>query len=205
MMRQILGLILLLSLVSPLVAGKYNPVLDIGDAAPTWKQLPGVDGKKHSLADFKDKKAVVLVFTCNSCPYAVDCEERLISLTKKYAAKGVAVIAVNVNKIDEDNMEMMTKRAKEQKFNFPYMFDESQKIGKDYGAGYTPEFFVLNKDRKIAYMGALDDSPNGKNIKKKYVEDALDAILAGGKPAVDETNAIGCRVRYERKRRRRKK
>ncbi len=183
-------------------AGKYNPVLDVGDAAPPWKGLPGVDGKSHSLADLKDAAAVVLVFTCNSCPYAVDYEQRTMALTKEFADRRVAVVAVNVNKIPADNLAAMKERASAQQFNFPYLFDASQQIAKDYGATYTPEYFVLDGQRKIAYMGALDDSPDEAKVSRRHVAAALEAVLAGQQPKLAETVAIGCRIRIERSRRR---
>ncbi len=183
-------------------AGKYNSKLNIDDEAPAWSELPGVDDAKHSLDDWKDKQAVVVVFTCNSCPYAVDIEDRLISLHKKYVDKSVALVAINVNKVDEDALPAMKKKAAAKGFPFVYLYDESQAIAREFGAIYTPEFFVLNQDRKVVYMGAMDDSPDGKRVGKRYVEDAIDATLSGGTPVVAETPAIGCRVRYERTRRR---
>ena len=187
------------------VAGEFNTVLSIGDSSPSWEDLPGTDGSLHSLSDLKDQAAIVVVFTCNSCPYAVDVEDRLIALQKKYGSKGVKVIAINVNKVDEDLLPAMKEKAKEKGFNFTYLFDETQQIGKDFGAKYTPEFFVVDTASKIAYMGSLDDSPDGRNVTKRYVEKALDAVLAGEQPTITETVPIGCRVRYERVRRKPKK
>jgi peroxiredoxin len=183
-------------------AGEYNPVLSIGDTAPAWKNLPGVDGKKHSLADLKDKQAIVLVFTCNSCPYAVDYEARIMAFAKKHAGpkSQVALVAINVNKVEEDLLPAMKKRAKAKGFNFPYLYDETQQIGKAYGAGYTPEFFVLDAQRKIVYMGAMDDATDPTKVKVDYVTTAVTAALAGKKPKTTETVPIGCRVRYERRR-----
>lgn len=181
-------------------AGEYNSVLNIGDAAPAWKDLPGVDGKKHSLADLKDKKAVVVVFTCNSCPFAVAYEDRILAIVKKYADR-VAVVAINVNRVPEDSLEKMKERSSEKKFTFPYLFDESQKIAKDYGATFTPEFFVLGQDRKIVFMGGMDDNSDESLVKAKYLEAALDATLEGQKPKVAEAAAPGCRIRYARERR----
>lgn len=194
----------LLSAVAP--AGEYNPVLDIGDQAPSWKDLPGVDGRTHSLSDLKDKEVVVVVFTCNSCPYAVDYEDRLIAFARKQARpeSPVAVVAINVNKIEADRLPKMKERAEKKGFPFPYLFDETQVIAQKYGANYTPEFFVLNKGRRIVYMGAMDDSSNAEKVKTRYLEPAVSAALSGVKPEVAETVAIGCRVRYERKRRERK-
>lgn len=188
------------------VSGEYNPVLSIGDKAPEWKDLPDVDGKKLSLSDLKKKDVVVLAFICNSCPYAVDYENRLIAFAKKHSGKDskVAIVAVNVNKVDEDLPPKMKEKAEAKGFKFPYLFDETQQIAKDYGAGFTPEFFVLNKDRKVVYMGAMDDSPNPDKVKRRYVEDAVAAALAGKLPEVRETVPIGCRIRIERTRRRKK-
>ena len=188
-----------------LTAGEFNPVREIGDAAPAWNKLPGTDGKTHSLADLKKKDVVVVVFTCNSCPYAVDYEDRLIAFHKKFASRNVAVVAINVNKVPEDALPAMKKKAKQKAFPFAYLFDSSQKIGKDYGAFFTPEFFVLNKQRKIAYMGSMDNNPDVKKASKLYLNDAVDATLAGKKVTTDETIAFGCKVRFERKRRKRKK
>jgi peroxiredoxin len=187
----------------PLEAGQYNQVLDIGDKAPAWTDLPGVDDHRHSLADLQDRRAVVVVFTCNSCPYAVDVEDRLKSLAEDYRSRDVAVVAINVNKVPEDRLPAMKRRAEEKAFTFTYLFDESQQIAKDYGAKYTPQFFVLDEDRRVVYMGSLDDSPGGDDVSKRYVADALKAILAGNRPEVTETVPIGCRIRIERDRRRR--
>lgn len=188
-------------------AGEYNPVLDYGSEAPAWKKLPGIDGKTHSLADLKEKDFVVMFFTCNSCDYAREYEDRVIALGKKYAGKesDTAVVAINVNRIDEDALPAMKARAKERGFPFSYLYDESQEIAKQYGAIRTPEFFVLDKQRRIAYMGALDDSTDAKKVKVNHVEQALAALRNGEKPPVVETVAIGCRIRFERTRRKRRR
>jgi peroxiredoxin len=185
-------------------AGEFNSALNLGDPAPAWKNLPGVDGKKHSLADLKDKQIVVVVFTCNSCPVASDYEDRLIAFAKKYAGsdKPTAVVAINVNTVEEDRLPKMKERADSKGFPFPYLFDATQKIAKLYGAVFTPEFFVLDKDRKIAYMGAFDDNNEPTKVKRHLVEEAVEAVLSGHKPAKGETVANGCMIRYERARRR---
>jgi peroxiredoxin len=181
--------------------GQYNSALNIGDDAPAWTDLPGTDGKKHALADLSDKDVVVVVFTCNSCPAAELYEDRIIAFTKKYCGPNekVALVAINVNTLAEDRLDKMTERAKEKEFSFPYLYDESQKIGKKYGAGFTPEFFVLNKARKIVYMGAMDDRSPPAAPKSPYLESAVQAALKGEKPAVTETLARGCKVRYGKK------
>lgn len=184
-------------------AGKYNTTIDIGDEAPAWNDLEGTEGEKHSLESVADAKAVVVAFTCNSCPYAVDVEDRLNQFAKDYSDKNVAVVAINVNTIDEDKLPAMNQRDQEKDFVYPYLWDPSQDIAKAYGAKYTPEFFVLNEDRKIVYMGSFDDSPDGKNVTKTYVANAVDAVLNDGRVPTTETVPIGCRIRFERERRRR--
>ncbi len=188
----------------PTDAGEFNEVLSIGDKAPAWENLPGTDGKSHSLAELKDKQVVVLAFTCVSCPTAVDYEQRINALAKQHSGPDgkVAVVAVCVNRVEADRLPQLTARAKEKEFAFLYLSDESQKIAKDYGALFTPEFFVLNKDRKIVYMGAMDDSSNPAMVQQKYVSSAITAALTGDaeKPTVTETIARGCRIRFVRDR-----
>jgi peroxiredoxin len=192
----------LLCVSASALAGKYNQKLNIGDAPPAWSKLTGTDGQQHSLADLADKQVVVVCFTCNTCPYAVDHEDRLIALAKKFAAEGnkCALIAINANKVPGDLLPAMQERAKTKSFNFPYLHDETQEVAKSFGATFTPEFVVLNKDRKVVYLGALDDSPDGKQITKRYVEDAVAATLAGKAPGIAETPAVGCAVRYAKTR-----
>ncbi len=202
MMRTALAVWLPCGLVvaATLHAGIYNSVLNLGDAAPAWTDLPGVDGKKHSLADLKDKDVVVVVFTCNSCPIAVDYEDRVLAFAKKHCGAGdkATLVAINVNVIPEDRLPKMKERAKEKGFTFPYLYDESQKIARAYGAIYTPEFFVLNKQRKIVYMGAMDDKNTEKDAKASFLEPALRSALKGEQAKVGETLGRGCRIRFKR-------
>lgn len=187
----------------PARAGKYNAVLNIGDKAPAWTNLEGIDGKRHSLADLADKDLVVVVFTCNSCPVATDYEDRMIAFSKKYAGSAgkVALVAINVNRIAEDLPPKMKERAEAKGFDFPYLYDETQNVGKAFGAAFTPEFFLLDRQRKVVYMGGMDDSSNPQTVKNNYLERAVEAALAGRRPEVAEAPAIGCRVRYVRQRR----
>jgi peroxiredoxin len=203
--RTVLCLVLLIVSSATLVrADDSNGVLNLGDPAPAWKDLPGVDGKKHSLADLKDKQVVVVVFTCNSCPIASDYEDRIIAFAKDAAGaeKPTAIVAINVNTVEEDRLPKMKERAESKNFPYPYLYDETQKIAKAYGAIYTPEFFVLDKERKIAYMGAFDDNIESSKVKRQYLKPAVEAILKGEKPDPAKTNAAGCLIRYERARRR---
>ncbi len=185
------------------VAGKYNPVLKIGDKAPAWTELEGIDGKRHSLTDLVDKELVVVVFTCNSCPVATDYEDRILSFSKKFAGPGgkVGLVAINVNTLPEDRLPKMKERAQAKGFDFPYLYDETQQIGKAFGAAFTPEFFVLDRQRTVVYMGGMDDSSQVDAVKNQYLEPAVEAVLAGRSPQTTEAPAIGCRVRYARERR----
>lgn len=205
----ILGWLLLGSTLmsAELLAGEFNPDRNIGDIAPAWKELPGTDGHKHSLSDLVEKEVLVVAFTCNSCPYAVDYQERINELANRYAGADskVAVVAINVNAVPADSFEKMQQRAEEAKFNFPYLFDESQQIAKEYGAGRTPEFFVLNKERKIIYMGAFDDNTKPDQVTKRYVEDAISATLQGEPVKVAETAPVGCAIRWAKVRQRTRK
>lgn len=187
-------------------AGEFNSTVSIGDPAPKWENLPGVDGKRYSLSDFADRKLLVVVFTCNSCPYAVDYEDRLNQFHREFVEPGddVALIAINVNKIDEDLPPAMKKRAEEKGFQFPYLFDESQKIAQEFGAVRTPEFFLLDADRKIVYMGAMDDNSIADKVTKHYLRDALASLRAGEAVKVAETPPVGCAVRYDKPQRKRK-
>ncbi|TWU54614.1 AhpC/TSA family protein [Rubripirellula tenax] len=192
------------------LAGEFNSVLSIGDEAPTWADLPGVDGKRHGSTELGDQLAVVVAFTCNSCPYAVDVEERLKWVHDNYSPRQVAVVAINVNTIDEDSFDAMKEKANSKAFAFTYLFDESQQIAKRFGAKYTPEFFVLGaKDddgkRHVVYMGSMDDRPDGKNVTQPFVANAVDALLDGKPLELTETVPIGCQIRFQRERRTRKK
>jgi peroxiredoxin len=201
-MKRLLSLSLTLVTTALLVAGSCYAKDDkskgvkIGDPAPDWQSLPGVDGKDHALSDFKGAKAMVLIFTCNHCPVAVAYEDRILALQRDYQAKGVQIVAVCVNKGPADSLAKLKERAASKGFNFPYLSDESQASGRDYGAIKTPHIFVLDKHRKVAYIGALDDNMDEQAVTKHYVRDALDALLAGKQPPTKETKAVGCGIGY---------
>jgi peroxiredoxin len=198
MSRSVLAILLAVSFaVSPTLAGKFNRKISVGDAAPVFKSLKATDGKEYGLEDFKDKDFVVLVITCNECPVAQSYEDRVIALAKKYKDK-VAVVALNVNGGDDEDLPKMKAHAEKKGFNFVYLRDPDQKIGRALGASKTPEFFVLNKERKIVYMGALDDELNPAKVTEKYLESAVDALLKGEKPAKAETPAYGCGIEYRK-------
>jgi peroxiredoxin len=198
-LRSLFALTLLTLSVAPAGAGKFNKKLNIGDAAPTWEKLEGIDGKKYSFADWKDKDVLVVVFTCNSCIVAESYEDRLIAFAAECNKAGskVGFVAINVNTGKADAMPAMKERAAKKKFGFTYLYDPSQKTAVAYGAMFTPECFVLNKDRKVTYMGAFDDKLAGP--KTHYVSDAVKTALESKPAPVAETSAAaGCKIKFNR-------
>jgi peroxiredoxin len=176
--------------------------LELGQQAPDFR-LPGVDGKTWSLADFADARALIVVFSCNHCPYVVGSEERMKQLVADDAPRGVKMIAINSNETENhpaDSMEHMIQRAREKQFNFTYVRDDSQQVALAYGALRTPHFYVFDQERKLRYTGRMDDNPRTPGQEKtRELRDALDAILAGRQPAVPLTNPIGCNVKWKGK------
>jgi peroxiredoxin len=173
--------------------------IDVGKAGPQFS-LKGVDGKLHSLKDYADKKAVVVVFTCNHCPAAIAAEDRLIRLQKDYAAKGVQLVAINANEDKghpTDSFDHMVKRAAEKKFNFPYLRDATQEIAKAYGAVRTPHVFLLDPARKVVYRGRIDDNiDDAEAVKRHDLREAIDEVLAGKRVSVPSTEPVGCSVKW---------
>ena len=173
--------------------------LSLGQGAPDF-DLPAVDGKNYSLASFKGAKVLIVMFSCNHCPFVTGSEDRIIKLYNDYKGKGVALAAINSNETThhpDDSFEHMVTHARDKKYPFPYLRDESQGVAVAYGALRTPHFYVFDAGRKLRYTGRLDDSPRepGKETTHE-LRDALDAILAGRKPAVEMTNPIGCNVKW---------
>ncbi|MBL86068.1 MAG: thioredoxin family protein [Winogradskyella sp.] len=197
---------LLAVMVLTLTLSAFTAITDedgykIGDVATDFS-LENIDGKMVSLSDFKDAKGFIVVFTCNTCPYAVAYEDRVEALNKKYADKGYPVIAIMPNNTDVkpgDNMEAMKARAKAKGFTFPYLMDKGQKIYPQYGATKTPHVYLLEKTKKgnvVKYIGAIDDNyKDASEVKTKYVENAVDALLKGKEIEVKETRAIGCTIK----------
>ena len=176
--------------------------LKIGDAAPDFRGLPATDGKTYSLSDFADESALVLFFSCNHCPYVQAYEDRIMALQKEFGPKGARFVAINANDASthpDDNFESMKKRAEARKFNFVYLRDESQDVARAYGGTHTPHLFVFDSARKLRYTGKIDDNwqEPGK-VTKRYLRDALAAIVDGKAPAEPETFAIGCTIKWKR-------
>ena len=175
-----------------------------GDKAKDFK-LKNVDGKMVSLADYKDAKGFIVVFTCNHCPFAKAYESRIIDLDKKYASKGYPVVAINPNDPaieSEDSYDNMVKRAKEKNYPFPYLFDETQENAMAYGATRTPHVYVLSRKGEefiVEYIGAIDDNADDPSaVKTKYVENAVNELLAGKKVSTASTKAIGCTIKWKK-------
>ena len=170
----------------------------LGAEAPQF-DLPGVDGQSHSLDSYADANVLVLVQSCNHCPYVQAWEGRLSAIASDYADRGVRVVAVNSNDVvshPEDSFEEMQKRSREQGFTYAYLYDEPQAVAQALGAERTPEVFVYDRDRQLRYHGAIDDNRDETGVSQQYLRDALDALLAGSDPAVAETPAVGCTVKW---------
>jgi peroxiredoxin len=150
------------------------------------------------LSDLKDD-VVVLVFLANHCPIVGMYEDRIIDFTKDYKDKGVRVVGISVSTREDDKLPAIKSYMKDHKSNYIYAYDESQAVGRAYGATNTPQFFVLDKERKIRYTGAMDDTNQESKVSKTYLRDAVDAVLKGETPAVDETKARGCAISYARR------
>jgi peroxiredoxin len=184
----------------------FSPIIhdkgyDIGDVATDFK-LENIDGNFVSLSDFKQAKGFIVVFTCNTCPYAVAYEDRIEALNKEYAPKGYPVIAIMPNNVQSkpgDSMTAMQKRAKEKGFTFPYLIDADQSIYPQYGATKTPHVYILESTDKgpiVQYIGAIDDNyKDAALVKTKYVENAVNALLEGVTFETHKTKAIGCSIK----------
>lgn len=181
------------------VADKIS--MPTGAKAPDFKNLPGVDGKIHSLSDYDKSQVLVVIFSCNHCPYVQAYEDRLITLQQEFQSKGVQFVAINSNDSDgypEDSFDNMIQRAKMKKFNFPYLRDESQLVAKAYGASHTPHLFVFDRNRTLRYTGKIDDNwQNPGQVKERYLQDALTALTEGRAPAQLATFAIGCTIKWK--------
>lgn len=175
---------------------------EVGDTAADFK-LKNINGQMVSLSDLKTAKGFIVTFTCNTCPYAKLYEDRLVQLHQKYAAKGYPVVAINPNDAGispGDSFQEMQKRAKQKKFPFAYLHDETQQTAKLYGATRTPHVYILTRsgnELKVAYIGAIDDnSGDPEKVQKKYVEAALNDIIAGQPVTQTATKAIGCTIKW---------
>lgn len=176
----------------------------VGDKVADFKLKNVVDGKTVALSEYKDAKGVIVIFDCNTCPYSKAYNDRIKSLHSAYSSKGFPVVAINANDPNVspgDSFDEMVKYAKSKNYQFPYLIDETQNVARAFGATNTPHVYVLKKegnDFKVAYIGAIDDnSKDASSVNKKYVEDAVEAILTGKDVPVEKTKAIGCTIKWK--------
>jgi peroxiredoxin len=174
-------------------------MLELGAKAPDFGDLQGADGKRYSPGSFSKSAVLVVVFTCNHCPYSQAYEDRLVAIQKDYAAKAVQLVAINSNDsktYPEDGYPEMVKRAKQKGFNFPYIRDPDQKAAEAYGAVCTPHVFAFDKERKLRYRGRIDDSRDPSAVKSPDLRNALDDMAAGKSPRVADTRPFGCSIKW---------
>jgi peroxiredoxin len=170
----------------------------IGDATPAFA-LPGVDGADHALDDYTGAELLVLVQSCNHCPYVQAWEGRMIAIQDDYADRGVRLVAVSSNDArgyPEDSFPEMISRAAREGFTFDYLFDETQELARALAAERTPEVFVFDRDRRLVYHGAIDDNRDDRAVEQHYLRDALDAVLEGRTPVIADTPPSGCTVKW---------
>jgi peroxiredoxin len=200
---NLLSIILFFIYLCPSVVSAPSPY-EVGSTVSDFR-LKNVDGKMISLSDYKKAaKGVIVIFDCNTCPYSRAYNDRIIALHQKYAAQGFPVVTINSNDAEMsagDSFEEMVSKAKAKNYNFPYLHDTTQSVGRAFGATNTPHAFVLKKEGNnfvVAYIGAIDNnSRNGSLADKKYVEEAVNAVLAGKPVQVEKTKAVGCGIPYK--------
>lgn len=199
MQKNLFGVIAFLLFGTPLL---FAQGYQVGDEARDFN-LPSVDGKTISLAGMEEAKGAIVIFSCNTCPYVVAYEDRMIALHEEFGPKGYPVIAINSN--DEqispgDSFENMKKRAEEKGFPFPYVYDKSQEIIKAYGGTRTPHVYLLNKEEGkfiVKYIGAIDNNyQDAAAVTEHYVQDAVNALMMGEEIAMNFTKAIGCTIKW---------
>ncbi len=194
MKRSLISIVFLLTLIS---AQSVKKGYEVGDKATDFK-LKNVDGREVSLADYKNANGFIIIFDCNTCPYSKAYNERIIRLNDHYSSKGYPVIAINANDGSGDSFDDMVRMAKKKNYKYPFLFDETQQVAKAYGATNTPHVFVLTKELKVAYLGAIDDNArDAEAATKHYVEDAVNALMANKPVPVTKTKAIGCGIRWK--------
>jgi peroxiredoxin len=174
--------------------------LELGSPAPDFR-LPGTDGKIHALADYAGAKALCVIFSCNHCPYVQAYEGRFNALVDEFGDRGFALVAINSNdaqRYPEDSFEAMVSRAKEKGFKFDYLRDEDQSVARAFGAVRTPHVFLFDAQRKLVYLGRIDDSwDQPEKVRRRELAEAINDVLAGRPVAVPETFAIGCTIKWK--------
>ena len=178
-----------------------STMLPLGTGAPAFS-LPDTTGKTVSLADFKEAKALLVMFICNHCPYVKHVKEELARLGADYQPKGVAVVAISSNDVSthpDDSPEEMAKDAAEFGYPFPYLYDETQDVAKAYSAACTPDFFLFDENKKLVYRGQLDDSRPGNElpVTGKDLREAIDRTLRGDTAVMQQKPSIGCNIKWK--------
>jgi hypothetical protein len=172
--------------------------LTLQERAPSFA-LPGVDGSEHTLESYDAADLLVLIQSCNHCPYVQAWEGRVKTIQSDYADRGVRIVAFNSNdpvRSPGDSFEEMVARARSESFNFDYLYDVDQSLARALGAERTPEVFVFDRDRQLVYHGAIDDSRDDRAVSRHYLRDALDATLAGAAPPLTDTTPVGCTIKW---------
>ena len=198
-----LSAVFLAVLFMSFISNNVNNGYEVGDVATDFS-LKDVSGQMVSLSNYTDAKGFIVIFSCNSCPYVVAYEDRMIELDKKYKPQGFPVIAINPNDPElspGDSFQNMQLRAREKSFTFPYVFDEKQEIFPQYGATRTPHVYLLEKTNEgniVRYIGAIDDNyKDATAVKEKFLENAVDALIAGKEVTETNTRAIGCTIKVK--------
>jgi len=178
----------------------HSEVISLGTQAPDFS-LPGVDEKTWTLESFADTKLLVMMFICNHCPYVKAIQDRLVDLQAEYDKKDVSLVGISSNDVNdypEDSFEMMQKIAAEKAFNFPYLYDETQDVAKVYAAVCTPDIYVFDRERKLAYRGRLDDNwQDSENVTCRDLKMALDSLLNDEKIFFDQIPSMGCSIKWK--------
>lgn len=179
----------------------HSEKISLGTAAQNFS-LKGVDGKTYSLESFKDKQVLIVMFICNHCPYVKAIEDRIIQLQRDYEKKSVQLVGICANDptdYPDDAPASLAKRWKEKDYRFPYLVDETQEVARNYGAVCTPDIYVFDRDRKLAYHGRVDDNwQEPSKVTKHELREAINALLAGRQPAAEQTSSMGCSIKWKK-------
>ena len=199
-MRKLLAIALVAAMGFNVEAGK-SETLALGAEAPaTDLEMKGTDGKMYTLDSVQGEKGTLVIFSCNSCPWAVKWESRVASIGNAYRSRGFGVIVINSNdptRAAEDGFDEMVARAKALSYEFPYVVDSASQVARAFGASRTPEVFLFTDKGKLAYHGAIDDNASDANaVEAAYLKDALDALLAGEAISISDTKALGCSIKF---------
>ena len=174
-------------------------MLPLGEAAPKFENLLSTDGKRYSLDSFRDYRVLVVIFSCNHCPYVKDYEGRMVEIQRDYADRGVRLVAINANDdkaYPEDGYPEMVKRAKQRGFNFVYLRDTDQRIVEEYGAVCTPHVFLFDQERLLRYRGRIDDSRDASKVRSPDLRNAIEDVIGGVPVRVPDTRPFGCSIKF---------